>query len=54
VEESQECDTNFRQHSLGNVAAMMQNVAMQMQHVRTECIRTYETKVEAGWVHVAQ
>jgi len=35
------------------VAAMMQNVAMQMQHVRTESIRTYETKVEAGWVHVA-
>jgi nitrite reductase/ring-hydroxylating ferredoxin subunit len=35
------------------VAAMLQNVAMQMQHVCTESIRTYETKIEAGWVHVA-
>jgi nitrite reductase/ring-hydroxylating ferredoxin subunit len=35
------------------VAAMLQNVAAQMQHVRTESIRTYETKVEAGLVYVA-
>ena len=35
------------------VAAMLQNVALQMQHVRTESICTYKTKVEAGWVHVA-
>ncbi|HKM82795.1 MAG TPA: Rieske 2Fe-2S domain-containing protein [Candidatus Acidoferrum sp.] len=35
------------------VAAMLQNVGMQMQHVRTESICTYETKVEGGWVHVA-
>jgi len=24
-----------------------------MKDVRTESIRTYETKIEAGWVHVA-
>jgi nitrite reductase/ring-hydroxylating ferredoxin subunit len=35
------------------VAALLQNVGMLMKHVRTESIRTYETKVEAGWVHVA-
>jgi nitrite reductase/ring-hydroxylating ferredoxin subunit len=35
------------------VAAFMQNVGMLMSHVRTEPIRTYQTKVEAGWVHVA-
>jgi nitrite reductase/ring-hydroxylating ferredoxin subunit len=35
------------------VAAMLQNVAMQMPHVRTESIRTYETKIQAGWVYVA-
>jgi len=35
------------------VAALLRNVAMLMKHVRTESIRTYETKVEAGWVHVA-
>ncbi len=35
------------------LAAFMQHVGMQMKHVRTESIRTYETKVEAGWVHVA-
>ena len=35
------------------LAAFMQHVAMQMKHVRTESIRTYETRVEAGWVHVA-
>jgi nitrite reductase/ring-hydroxylating ferredoxin subunit len=26
---------------------------MLMKPVRTEAIRTYETKIEAGWVHVA-
>jgi hypothetical protein len=31
----------------------MQHAGMQMKHIRTESIRTYETKVEAGWVHVA-
>jgi nitrite reductase/ring-hydroxylating ferredoxin subunit len=35
------------------VAAYMQHVGMQMKHVRTESIRTYETKVEAGWVLIA-
>lgn len=35
------------------VAALLQNVGMLMTHIRTESIRTYETKVEAGWVHVA-
>jgi len=35
------------------VAAYLQYVDMLMQHVRTESIRTYETKVEAGWVLVA-
>jgi nitrite reductase/ring-hydroxylating ferredoxin subunit len=35
------------------VAAFMQRAAAQMEHVRTESIRTYETKVEAGVVYVA-
>ena len=35
------------------LAAFLQHVGMQMKHVRTEAIRTYETKVESGWVHVA-
>lgn len=35
------------------VAAFIQHAAIQMQHVRTESIRAYQTKVEAGWVHVA-
>jgi nitrite reductase/ring-hydroxylating ferredoxin subunit len=35
------------------LAAFMQHVGILMQHVRTESIRTYETKVDAGWVHVA-
>jgi nitrite reductase/ring-hydroxylating ferredoxin subunit len=35
------------------VAAFLQQVGMLMKCVRTESIRTYETKVEAGWVHVA-
>ena len=35
------------------VAAFMQRVGAQMEHVRTESIRSYETKVESGWVLVA-
>jgi nitrite reductase/ring-hydroxylating ferredoxin subunit len=35
------------------VAAFLQQVGTLMKYVRTESIRTYETKVEAGWVHVA-
>ncbi|MFZ0963525.1 MAG: Rieske 2Fe-2S domain-containing protein [Bryobacteraceae bacterium] len=35
------------------LAAFMQHVGMQMKHVRMESIRCYETKIEAGWVHVA-
>lgn len=35
------------------VAAFLQQIGMLMKYVRTESIRTYETKVEAGWVHVA-
>jgi len=35
------------------VAAFLRQVGMLMKYVRTESIRTYETKVEAGWVHVA-
>ncbi len=35
------------------LTAFLQHVDMLMKHVRTESIRTYETKVEAGWVHVA-
>ena len=35
------------------LAALMQHVGMQMKHVRTDSLRTFETKVEAGWVHVA-
>jgi nitrite reductase/ring-hydroxylating ferredoxin subunit len=35
------------------VAAYLQYVGMLLQHVRTESIRTYETKVEGGWVLVA-
>jgi hypothetical protein len=31
----------------------LQHVDMLMKHVRTEAIRTYETRVEAGWVQVA-
>jgi nitrite reductase/ring-hydroxylating ferredoxin subunit len=31
----------------------LQDVGMMMQHVRTESIRTYATKVEAGWVQIA-
>ena len=35
------------------LAAYLQHVGMLMKDIRTESIRTYETKVEAGWVHVA-
>ena len=35
------------------LAAYMQHVGALMKDIRTESIRTYETKVEAGWVHVA-
>jgi nitrite reductase/ring-hydroxylating ferredoxin subunit len=35
------------------VATFMQHAAAQMAHVRTESIRTYRAKLEAGWVHVA-
>ena len=35
------------------LAAYLQNIGTLMVPVRTESIRTYETKVEAGWVHVA-
>jgi nitrite reductase/ring-hydroxylating ferredoxin subunit len=35
------------------LAAYLQHVDMLLKYVRTESIRTYTTKVEAGWVHVA-
>jgi hypothetical protein len=35
------------------LAAYLQHIEMLMKPVRTESIRTYETKIEAGWVHVA-
>jgi hypothetical protein len=35
------------------LATFLQHVDMLMKHVRTKSIRTYETKIEAGWVHVA-
>jgi hypothetical protein len=35
------------------LAAFLQRVGTLMKDIRTESIRTYETKVEAGWVHVA-
>ncbi len=35
------------------VAAFLQHAGVQMKHIRMESIRTYETKVEAGWIHVA-
>jgi nitrite reductase/ring-hydroxylating ferredoxin subunit len=34
---------------LGNY---LQNIGKLMKHVRTESIRTYPTKLEAGWVEV--
>ena len=30
----------------------LQNIEMLMKHVRTESIRTYATKLEAGWVKI--
>ncbi len=30
----------------------LQNIEMMMKHVRTESIRTYATKLEAGWVQI--
>jgi nitrite reductase/ring-hydroxylating ferredoxin subunit len=35
------------------LADFLQHVDMLMKHVRTEAIRIYKTKVEAGWVQVA-
>ena len=35
------------------LAAFLQHVGTLMKDVRTESIRTYETKIEAGRVHVA-
>ncbi|HME81099.1 MAG TPA: Rieske 2Fe-2S domain-containing protein [Candidatus Eremiobacteraceae bacterium] len=35
------------------LAAYLQRIDMLMKLVRTESIRTYETKIEGGWVHVA-
>jgi nitrite reductase/ring-hydroxylating ferredoxin subunit len=35
------------------LAAYLQRIDKLMKHVRTESIRTYETKIEAGWVEVA-
>jgi nitrite reductase/ring-hydroxylating ferredoxin subunit len=32
--------------------AFLKNVAMLMQHIRTESIGTHKTKVESGWVFV--
>ena len=33
--------------------AFLKNTGMLMQHIRTESIGTYKTKVESGWVLVA-
>ena len=35
------------------VARFLQHVGAQMTHIRVESLRTYETKVEGGWVHIA-
>ena len=35
------------------IGAFLKNVGMLMQHVRTESIATYKTKVESGWVFIA-
>ena len=46
-------------HDLGNdplpskISKFMQDVGMLMQHVRTESLQTFQTKVESGWVLVA-
>ncbi len=34
-------------------AAFLKNADMLMQHIRTQSIPTYQTKVESGWVLVA-
>ena len=31
----------------------LQNVSMLMKHVHTESIRTYTTKIEAGWIMIS-
>jgi nitrite reductase/ring-hydroxylating ferredoxin subunit len=35
------------------VARYLQHVGAQMSRIRVESIRTYETNVEGGWVHIA-
>jgi hypothetical protein len=35
------------------MGALLKNVGMLMQHIRTEPIATYKAKVESGWVWVA-
>ena len=35
------------------LAAFLQHVGALMKDIRTESLRTYETKVEAGWIYVA-
>ena len=35
------------------IGRFLHNVGMQMEHVRTESISRFDTKVEAGWVLVA-
>jgi nitrite reductase/ring-hydroxylating ferredoxin subunit len=35
------------------LAQYLQNIGKVMKDVRTESIRTYETKIEAGWVRIA-
>jgi nitrite reductase/ring-hydroxylating ferredoxin subunit len=34
------------------LVSYMQNIGMLMSHVRTESMRTYRTRLEAGWVEV--
>jgi len=35
-----------------SLGGYLQNIEMLMKHVRTESIRTYATKLEAGWVQI--
>jgi nitrite reductase/ring-hydroxylating ferredoxin subunit len=35
------------------LGAYMQNIGMLMKHVRTESMRSYSTRLEAGWVEIA-
>jgi nitrite reductase/ring-hydroxylating ferredoxin subunit len=35
------------------VARYLQRIGAQMSQIRVESIRTYETRVEAGWIHIA-